>query len=369
MFFKNKTILIVSKRDKDAKDFLKKNVKLLYDNLPDWMHTIWSDKVEDGGIRNEHQLGFNNGSRITSLTSSPDTLRSNASSLNIIDEAAFMPHMDDMWAGGYSTLAHGGSVIVVSTTKGVGNWYWRFWADAEVGDNDFNPIVVNWWDMTWNIKYRDELSKTNIEIAPTKNIRRCTSAAEMEKYGPYWSPWLESEYRNLTEKGNDGKFRQEVLAEFVGTGDTILSRQTLNIIKNTVDQYGNEYDIVGKQEYVNPKTTERETLNFDDELWVWKKPFVGGKVVDDTGQEHMEPPHTYVMGCDTATGEGNDFSAIQVFDINEGEQVAELKIKVRPKVFAKMIDYIGRWYNNAHAVVENNGIGEATCQELYEDLC
>jgi len=41
---------------------------------------------------------------------------------------------------------------------------------------------------------------------------------------------------------------------------------------------------------------------------------------------------------------------------------------VRPKVFAKMIDYVGRWYNNATAVVENTGIGKATCQELYEDL-
>jgi intein/homing endonuclease len=362
MFFPNKRILIVSKRDLDAKEFLKKNVKLLYRHLPDWMKEIW---VANDNV---HEMSFSNGSKIISLTSSKDTLRSNASSLNIVDEAAFMPHMDDMWAGGWPTLQHGGAVIVISTTYGVGNWYWRFWTDAETNQNDFNPIVINWWDMTWKIKYYDELAREHVVISPTQGIRKCRDATEIEKYGPYWSPWLEREYRNLTEKGNDSKFRQEVLAEFVGTGHTVLSRQTLNIIGNTVAQYGKDYQTVGEVDYVNPTTGEREKLDFREDLWVWKTPEKGGETTDPDGNQIVEEPHYYVLGGDTATGEGTDFSAIEVFDMNMGEQVAELKIKVRPKVLAKMIDYIGRYYNNALAVVENTGIGKATCQELYEDL-
>jgi hypothetical protein len=264
----------------------------------------------------------------------------------------------------HNTLQHGGSIIVISTTNGVGNWYWRFWSDAATGENDFNPIIIDWWDMTWKIKYHDELAKKNVVLAPTKDIRPCKTAEEMEKYGPYWSPWLEREYRGLTEKGNDSKFRQEVLADFIGTGNTVLSRQTLTIIKNSVDQHGDEYQTVGEADYVNPVTGEREILNFDNDLWVWAEP-IRGKM---DGEEMIEPPHQYVMGCDTATGEGDDFSAIEVFDLNEGEQVAELKVRVRPKIFAKMIDYVGRWYNNAIAVVENTGIGEATCHELHYDL-
>jgi hypothetical protein len=358
MFFKNKNILIVSKRERDAKDYLKKNVKLVYNNLPDWMKEIWDAQS------NAHEMIFPNGSKIASLTSSPETLRSHASSLNIIDEAAFMPHMDDMWAGGWPTLQHGGSVIVISTTNGVGNWYWRFWSDAASDQNDFNPIIIDWWNMTWKIKYYDELAKKKVIIAPTRGIQPCKTADEIEKYGPYKSPWLEREYRNLTEKGNDSKFRQEVLADFIGTGNTVLSRQTLTIIKNSVDQFGDSYQTVGEADYVNPITGEREILNFDNDLWVWSEPYKG-KTKDG---KMVEPPHQYVMGCDTATGEGNDFSAIEIFDLNEGEQVAELKIKVRPKDFAKMIDYVGRWYNNAIAVVENTGIGEATCHELHYDL-
>jgi hypothetical protein len=363
MFFSNKTILIVSKRDLDAKDYLRKNVRLAYDNLPDWMKQIWT--VEG----NVHELSFSNGSKIKSLTSSKETLRSHASSLNIIDEAAFMPHMDEMWAGGWPTLQHGGSVIVISTTKGVGNWYWRFWADAEAKANDFNPIIINWWDMTWEIKYWDELAMTKQVIAPTRQLRKCKTKDEIEKYGPYWSPWLEREYRNLTEKGEDSKFRQEVLAEFIGTGHTVMSRQTLTIIGNSVEQFGNDNKVVGEAAYVNPVTGEREILDFRDNLWVWKEPIRAKIELDNKGNDKtVEPGHLYIMGCDTATGEGSDFSALEVFDLNEGEQVAELRIKVRPKIFAKMIDYIGRWYNNACAVVENTGIGKATCQELYEDL-
>ena len=52
--------------------------------MPDWMKQVWKPVKQ-----NEHELCFPNGSRIASLTSHPDVLRSNASSLNIIDEAAF----------------------------------------------------------------------------------------------------------------------------------------------------------------------------------------------------------------------------------------------------------------------------------------
>jgi hypothetical protein len=222
--------------------------------------------------------------------------------------------------------------------------------------------------MTWEIKYFDELARQDIVIAPTAGIRECTTPEEIEKYGPYWSPWLEREYRNLSEKEDDSKFRQEVLAEFVGTGHTVLSRQTLSIIGNTSSAKGSDYQTIGMADYVNPVTMEREVLDFRDELWVWKVPEEGGDKEGPDGEVITETPHQYIMGCDVATGEGNDFSAIEVFDLNEGEQVAELKIRVRPKVFAKMIDYVGRWYNNACAVVENTGIGKATCQELFEDL-
>ena len=345
MFFNNKNILIVSKRDDDAMDFLRRNVKIMYENLPDWMRELWPRIVD-----NEHEIQFPNGSRIRSLTSSKETLRSQAASLNIIDEAAFIPDMDDMWAAGLPSIQHGGTVIVISTVKGVGNWYWQTWTDAEAKVNDFNPILINWWDMDWKLEFPDELSGRTITIAPTKGIRECITKEEKEKYGPYWSPWLEEQYRQLTQKGDSAKFRQEVVCEFVGTGDTVLNREALNIIIESVDK---NFKTINKVDYVNPYSDDHDVLEFQDKLWVWNTPEVG---------------HVYTMGVDISSGDAADYSSVEVFDINTQEQVAELQIKVLPKVFAKMVDFIGRWYNNAFAIVERSGIGVTICNDLANDL-
>jgi hypothetical protein len=359
MFFNNKTILIVSKRDIDAMEFVTRNIKFVYDNLPDWMQKLWPIVT-----RNEHSLVFANGSVIRSLTSSADTLRSNASSLNIIDEAAFMPNMEDMWAGGWSTLQHGGNVIVISTAKGVGNWYWKTWTDAESRTNNFNPIVINWWDMDWRLEYTDELSGRTSCIAPTDGMRPCQGPIELEKYGPWWSPWLENEYKGLATKGDDSKFRQEVLAEFIGSGSNVLSRAALSVVSASVSLHP-EYKIIDRVDYVNPVSQDRDVLDFQGGLWVWNPPVVG-----DPEAENPEDriPHQYVIGADPSSGEAHDYCALQVMDCYTKEQVAELRIKTLPKTFARMIDYIGRLYNQALVVCERNGIGQAVCQELNEDI-
>jgi hypothetical protein len=382
MFAAHKTILIVSRTDEDAKNFLYENVKLPFRNLPLWMQEMWLPR---GSKDNEHSLDFSNGTKIRSLTSHPDVLRSNASSLNIIDEAGFIQDMDTMWAGGRPTLQHGGSVIVISTTNGVGNWYWNAWTDAEAGLNDFHPIFVHWWDMTWRIEYTDQLSGLRMVLAPTEDITETAKGKVVqhpefgrvelspERYGPYWSPWLEREWRSLQAKGEGWKFDQEILADFVGSGNTVLSKSVLVHIGTTIsDQYQR---VSGPQTYVHPVTGVEEDLDFtpaepDEGLWVWRPPvmavpdrYVGQRLV-----ESGKPAHTYVMGVDTSTGKGRDYQAIEVFDIDEREQVAELMFHCLPFIFIKMIDRIGRWYNCALAVVERNNGGDDLIDDLQREF-
>ena len=66
MFFPYQTILIISKKEDDAKGFLRRNIGFLFDNLPEWMQKLWEPTK-----RNEHEIVFPNGSSIKSLTSSP----------------------------------------------------------------------------------------------------------------------------------------------------------------------------------------------------------------------------------------------------------------------------------------------------------
>lgn len=372
MFFNHKTVLVVSRRDEDAITFLAENIAFPFRHLPQWMQELWAP-VKD----NEHEIQWPNGSKIKSLTSHPDVLRSNASSLNIIDEAAFIRDMGVMWAAGYPTLQHGGSVIVVSTTNGVGDWYWSTWTDAEAGLNDFRSIMINWWDMDWAITYKDALSGQKKTIAPTKGIRKCTTPEEIEKYGPYWSPWLEEQYRALQERGEAWKFKQEILADFVGSGNTVLDPRVLKFLTTCIND---EFKTIkGDQPYVHPVKQQRLSINFisdsvdprpDEGLWVWRPPnygrpqqIVGIKVINPG-----IPAHRYVMGVDIATGKGQDYFTAEMFDIDEMEQVAELMVHTLPRIFKFMVDYLGRWYNNAMMVVERNNGGDAFIDELRYDL-
>jgi len=368
MFNAHKTILIVSRRNEDAMSFLREHIYFLFNNLPPWMREIWTPTKQ-----NEHEVFFPNGSKIQSLTSHPEVLRSHAASLNIIDEAAFIPNMDVLWAAGWPTLQHGGSVICISTSNGVGNWYWSAWTDAEAGVSPFNPIIINWWDMDWSIEYTDPLSLDKKRIAPRDNLRQCSGKAEISKYGPYWSPWLEEQWQALQEQGEGWKFEQEVLAAFIGSGNTVLDKNALAAVALTIKPPVEKVN--GLQTFTHPTNNVVSELDFsfidpDQGFWIWHKPINRsperrrGKII----LEESKPAHRYVMGVDIATGKGRDYSTIEVFDLDTREQAAEFMARVLPRELAKYIDRIGRYYNNALAVIERNNGGDIIIDALRHDF-
>lgn len=267
--------------------------------------------------------------------------------------------------------------LISINTNGVGNWYWNTWVDAEANLNPFEPIMINWWDMDWRIEYRDALTNAVRSIAPTDGIRPCKTAEEIQKYGPYWSPWLEEQWRGLQERGEAWKFKQEVLAEFVGSGNTVLDPLVLAKIQlNLSDDYKR---VVGNQPYIHPVKGEATFVNFDggdrslepDEgLWVWHAPNEGKPAEYHNGVviNPAIPAHRYIGGVDLATGKGRDYNSIELFDIDSMEQVAEIMIRCIPRLFKYIVDYIGRWFNNALLVVERNNGGDAFIDDLRMEL-
>lgn len=130
-FIPYSNILIVSKKDDDAKAFLRDNVLFIFDNLPTWMKNIL-----DIRNRTNHSFELANGSRVTSLTSSVSVLRSHSASLVVIDEAAFIQGMADMWASGWSCIAPD---TLLSTSNGlvmIGELYDRSLGDVQEIDID-----------------------------------------------------------------------------------------------------------------------------------------------------------------------------------------------------------------------------------------
>jgi hypothetical protein len=153
LFQKDKNVLCIATKQETAKNMVTK-VKFMFDNLPSWLK-IPADE------HNKLTLRLNNGSQIKATSASSDAGRSEAVSLLIVDEAAFIESIGEIWASAQQTLATGGGAIVLSTPYGTGNWFHKTWVSAENAENDFLPIKLPWYvhperDETWR-KRQDEL--------------------------------------------------------------------------------------------------------------------------------------------------------------------------------------------------------------------
>jgi len=153
LFQKDKNVLCIATKQDTAKNMVTK-VKFMYDNLPSWLK-IPADE------HNKLTLRLSNGSQIKATSASSDAGRSEAVSLLVVDEAAFIDQIGEIWASAQQTLATGGGAIVLSTPYGTGNWFHKTWVKAEEGKNDFLPIKLPWFvhperDEVWR-KRQDEL--------------------------------------------------------------------------------------------------------------------------------------------------------------------------------------------------------------------
>ena len=142
MYHSNKSIVIISLKDRVAKKVLRK-IKYMYKNLPDYLKVdIVNGRTGENGTAQE--MEFSNGSTISSIPTTEDAGRSEALSLLVIDEAAIIKWASVIWAASFPTLSTGGGAIVNSTPYGTGNWYHQTWVNACSGGNQFYAIRLRW---------------------------------------------------------------------------------------------------------------------------------------------------------------------------------------------------------------------------------
>ena len=107
-FYKDKNILVIATKLAVAQNFIKK-VKTAMRSMPTWL------MLPDVVSQNKQGIELSNGSTIKAVPTSDDAGRSEALSLLIVDEAAFIRNFEELWMGLYSTLSTGGRAIIVST--------------------------------------------------------------------------------------------------------------------------------------------------------------------------------------------------------------------------------------------------------------
>lgn len=200
-FYKDKNILIIATRLAVAQNFIKK-VKVALRSMPKWL------LIPEMNIDNRQAVELSNGSSIKAIPTSEDAGRSEALSLLIVDEAAFVRNFDTLWTSLYPTLSTGGRAIVLSTPNGMGGQYYDLWVKAESKENEFNPIKLPW------------------DVHPDHD-----------------QAWFDNECRNFTQK----QIAQELLCDFSTSGDTYFSSDDIEklsfSIRNPIERWGPEMGV------------------------------------------------------------------------------------------------------------------------------
>jgi len=206
LFHRDKNVLVMATKFSTATNLVKK-VKSIIKNLPPWL------RISKVSIDNRTSFELDNGSQIKASSTSADAGRSEALSLLVVDEAAHVDGLTELWTGLYPTLSTGGRCIALSTPNGVGNWFHQVYVDAEEGKNDFNPIKLMW------------------DIHPDRD-----------------NDWFEKETRNMSKR----QIAQELLCNFNTSGETVIYPDDLARIGECVKE---------------PKYK----TGFDRNFWIWEE--------------------------------------------------------------------------------------------------
>ena len=285
-FQQDKNILVIATKQETAKNLVTK-VRVMHANLPGWLK---QPCVED----NKLSLRYKNGSQIKAVASSEESGRSEALSLLIIDEAAFIDKIDTIWGAAQQTLATGGRALVISTPNGVGNFFHKTWIGAEDGTNDFNFIKLHW------------------SVHPER----------------------EQEWRDEQDKLlGPSLAAQECDCDFITSGRGVIDGLLLENLKESSVR------------------EPMEKRGIDSNYWIWQPP---------------NYTKNYVVSADVSRGDGTDYSAFHIIDVESLEQVAEYKGKISTQDFGNMLVNVASEYNNALLVVENNNIGWAAIQQVID---
>ena len=160
LFHRDKNVLVVATKLGTATNLVKK-IKAIHKYLPPWL------KIAEISIDNRQSFELSNGSQVKASSTSGDAGRSEALSLLVVDEAAFVEGMEELWAGLYPTLSTGGRCIALSTPNGVGNWFHKTYTEAEENKNAFHNIKLPWdvhpdRDQEWFEKETRNMSRREI---------------------------------------------------------------------------------------------------------------------------------------------------------------------------------------------------------------
>ena len=262
---------------------------------------------------NKTSIQLENGSRVMASATSASAVRGGSFNVIFLDEFAHVPPnvADEFFSSVYPTITSGQTtkVIIVSTPNGL-NMYYSLWqgANKKPGQEGKNEYVPI------------EVHWSQVPLYPGGPLRD--------------QKWKQRTIKQLGGgSGGEHKFQSEYDCDFIGSSNTLISSAKLHVLSARSPLY---------------KTKEG--------LCIYEEP---------------RDNRVYVMTVDVSRGQGNDYSAIVMFDITEAPYKVVAKYRnnlVSPMLLPTIISAFGKKYKDAFALIEVNDIGGQVADILHYDL-
>lgn len=291
LFQESKTVAILANKGTAAREVLAR-YQIMYENLPIWM--------QQGVLTwNKGNVDLENGSSVFTSATTTSGIRGKSINWLYIDEASIIPNnvAEQFFASVYPTISAGETTKILLTSTPLGyNHFWKFWNEADIKNpkyNGFERIFIPYSE----IPGRDHV-------------------------------WAEEQRKLLGEV----KFNQEVLCQFLGSSNTLISGAAL-----------------ARMSSIEPIHT----------------------VMGLDVQEEPQKGHFYICIADTAQGVGGDNSAFTIIDVTDTPYKIAAKYKnnnISPLLFPSVIHKAAVDYNNAFILVETNDIGQQVINVIYQEF-
>lgn len=345
----NTDCLMLSHTDESTRKIFNK-LKVMYRLLPD-IPIIKPELVRN----NRQELAFTNGSTISCHTmGKKDVGRGSTLRLIHLSEFAFVGEQAERQLLSLEqALAANGTLTIETTANGL-NYFHNLYYKAKHKENAYKCFFYNYID---------------------------TSCMFQDEYKKYKRIYKNIHHQDLTIEDLTPE-EKELMAQYEGMNLDILTWRRLKIANSSVEQFNQEFPISDDVAFVssgsgvfdNAKIMERmrnirkeeylELNNISKDLPIQLKQYYGRSFfMYKNVKSHMK----YYIGVDSGEGIGQDYSTIVVFDA-DGEECAMFKNnKIKPYVFAEIVNLIGRYFNKALLVVERASAGHTVIEKLrYE---
>jgi hypothetical protein len=328
---------------------------------------------EDGGLNSSYSLSTVGGREVRG---------SKIDYLHCSEVASWSGGGEDYLLGLLNCVVQGfdTEAVIESTAQGVGGVFHDMYWDAAEGNSGWESVFFPWYLYSYysnEFKSEEEREKFKSELGQDKRYGGEEEIALLGMSCKYDIGEEVKEFKvtleNLnwrrqcikTQCQNDlRKFHQEfpttARESFVTTGRSVFNIDVLSNLVLTSEKLQREAPSEG---FHIPVQAWRERggekyiiESMDDgELQVWQRP---------------QPGKEYRIGADISegldVGRDTDWSVGVVLDASNMDEVATIRVKIDPDLFAWQLASLGKWYNNAKLIVERNNHGLVTLKFLSD---